>query len=290
MKPAPFAYVAPQTLDQAIAELAHHGGPARPIAGGQSLVPMLALRLARPELLVDLNWIPGLAGIREHGPEIRIGAMTRQAELLASPIVARRVPLLAKALAEVGHPPTRARGTIGGSLSHADPAAEMPAIMLAEEASLVIRGLGGERVVSAGKFFRGMFETAIAEGELLTEIRIPAAVEAGVGFVEIARRKGDFAIILAAAKIALHPDGRCASARVVLGAVAPSPVRCHDVEGQLIGRRLDSGSIARAVAALPAQVVELDSQSASRAYRQAVAPVVLRRALEAAADGARIAA
>jgi carbon-monoxide dehydrogenase medium subunit len=115
-------------------------------------------------------------------------------------------------------------------------------------------------------------------------------VEAGVGFVEIARRKGDFAIILAAAKIALHPDGCCASARVVLGAAAPSPVRCHDVEGQLIGRRLDSASIARAVAALPEQVVELDSQSASRAYRQAVAPVVLRRALEAAADGARIAA
>ena len=290
MKPAPFAYVAPQTVDQAIAELARHGAAARPIAGGQSLVPMLALRLARPELLVDLNRIPGLAGIREHGSEIRIGAMTRQAELLASPIIARRVPLLAKALVEVGHPPTRARGTIGGSLSHADPAAELPAIMLTEGASLVIQGLGGERVLPAGEFFRGMFETAIAEGELLTEIRIPAAVEAGAGFVEIARRKGDFAVVLAAAKIALHPDGQCASARIVLGAVAPSPIRCHDVEGLLIGRRLDPSSIAQAVAALPAQVVELDSQSASRAYRQAVAPVVLRRALEAAVGGVRIAA
>jgi carbon-monoxide dehydrogenase medium subunit len=166
----------------------------------------------------------------------------------------------------------------------------MPAIMLAEAASLVILGTGGERVVPAIAFFRGMFETVIAAGELLTEIRIPIAVEAGAGFVEIARRKGDFAIVLAAAKIALDRDGRCTNARVVLGAVAPSPLRCPDVEGRLIGRRLDPDTIAQAVSALPADAIELGSQSASRAYRQAVAPVVLRRALEAAVGGARAAA
>jgi aerobic carbon-monoxide dehydrogenase medium subunit len=290
MKPAPFAYVAPQSLAEAIAALADGSGAARPLAGGQSLVPMLALRIARPTLLVDLNRIQGLAGIREHDGEIRIGAMTRQAALLASPLIARRVPLLAKALAQVGHPPTRARGTIGGSLSHADPAAELPAVMLAEEASLVLHGAGGERIVPASDFFRGMFETAIADGELLTEIRIPTASKAGAGFVEISRREGDFAIVLAAAKIELDRGGRCVAARVVLGAVAPTPQRCRDAEDRLIGQRPDADVLAKAVAALPTGIIELGSEGASRAYRRAVAPVVLHRALTSAADGARIAA
>jgi carbon-monoxide dehydrogenase medium subunit len=286
VKPAAFAYLAPRTVEEALAALARGGAEGRALAGGQSLMPMLALRLARPELLVDLNRIPGLTGIREEGSEIRIGAMTRQAEVLASPLIARRLPLLVQALAEVGHPPTRARGTIGGSLSHADPAAELPAVMLAEDASLVIRSTGGERAVAAADFFRGLFETAIGEGELLTEIRIPAAAQAGAGFTEVARRKGDFAIVLGAAKIALDGEGRCSFVRAVLGAVAPVPLRCVEVETHLIGRRPDAEVIAAAVALLPNAAIELDSQSASLAYRRAVAPVVLRRALEAAARNA----
>jgi aerobic carbon-monoxide dehydrogenase medium subunit len=290
MKPVPFAYVAPKTLAEAIAALADHGGTARPLAGGQSLVPMLALRIARPTLLVDLNRIQGLAGISEHGGEIRIGAMTRQAELFASPLIARRVPLLVRALAQVGHPPTRARGTIGGSLSHADPAAELPAVMLAEDASFVLQGAARERVVPASDFFHGMFETAIADSELLTEIRIPAASKAGTGFLEISRRKGDFAIVLAAAKIELDQGGHCVNVRIVLGAVAPSPQRCRDVEDRLIGQRPDHDVLAKAVEALPTAIIELGSEGASRAYRQAVAPVVLHRALTSAADAARFAA
>jgi carbon-monoxide dehydrogenase medium subunit len=287
MRPAPFDYIAPPTVARALAALADHGAETRALAGGQSLVPILALRLARPELLVDLNRIPELVGIRENGREIRIGAMTRQAALLASPTIARRVPLLAKALAQVGHPATRARGTIGGSLAHADPAAELPAVMLAEEASLVIRGSAGERVVAAADFFRGMFETAIANGELLTEIRIPAAVEAGIGFVEIARRKGDFAVLMGAAKLVLDPEGRCILARVVLGAVAAVPMRCLEVEAHLLGRTPDEEVIAKAVAGLPRDSIELDSGTASRGYRLAVAPVVLRRAVAAATLSAR---
>jgi carbon-monoxide dehydrogenase medium subunit len=290
MKPAPFAYLAPTTVEEALAALAGSGAGGRALAGGQSLMPMLALRLARPELLVDLNRIPGLAGIREEGSEVRIGAMTRQAEILASPLVALRLPLLVQALAEVGHPPTRARGTIGGSLSHADPAAELPAVMLAEDASLVIRSTGGERIIAAAEFFLGMFETAVGEGELLTEIRIPAAAGAGTGFTEIARRKGDFAIALGAAKIGLDGEGRCSFVRAVLGAVAPVPLRCGEIEARLTGERPDAATIAAAVALLPGAAIELDSQAASLAYRRAVAPVVLRRALEAAARNARGAA
>jgi len=290
MKPSPFAYLAPTTVEEALAALAGSGAEGRALAGGQSLMPMLALRLARPELLVDLNRIPGLAGIREEGSEIRIGAMTRQAEILASPLIARRLPLLAQALAEVGHPPTRARGTIGGSLSHADPAAELPAVMLAEDAGMVIRSGDDERLVPAADFFLGMFETAIAEGELLTEIRIPAGANAGAGFTEIARRKGDFAIVLGAAKIGFDAAGRCSFARIVLGAVAPVPLRCAEVEARLMGGRADAAAIAEAVAALPRSAFELDSQTASLAYRLAVAPVVLRRAIETAVRRARGAA
>jgi aerobic carbon-monoxide dehydrogenase medium subunit len=281
MKPAPFAYLAPHSLDEAVAALARHD--AQPLAGGQSLVPMLALRLARPGLVVDLNRIPGLAGIREEGAEIRIGAMTRQAAVLASPLIARRLPLIAQALAEVGHPPTRARGTVGGSLSHADPAAELPAVMLAEEARMVIRGPLGERILSATAFFCGILETAMGQGELLTEIRIPAPQGmVGTGFAEVAQRKGDFAIALAAAKIGLDDDGRCNLARVVVGAVAPTPLRCTAIETRLLGRPLDGAGLASAIAAFPESEIATDDQAASRSYRVAVAPVVIRRALETA--------
>jgi len=281
MKPASFAYVAPRSLEEAFAALV--GPEARPLAGGQSLVPMLALRLVRPGLVVDLNRISGMAGIHEEGDEIRIGAMARQAAVLGSPVIAKRLPLIAQALAEVGHPPTRARGTIGGSLSHADPAAELPAVMLAEEARIVVRRALGERILPVAAFFRGMFETAIEQGELLTEIRIsvPKGV-VGTGFAEVARRQGDFAVALAAAKIRLDDAGRCDLARIVIGAVAPMPLRCTAIEAQLLGRPLDAEVLAAAIAAFPQSEIAMDNQTASRGYRIAVAPVVLRRALEAA--------
>ncbi|MBI3707410.1 MAG: xanthine dehydrogenase family protein subunit M [Proteobacteria bacterium] len=285
MKPAPFDYAAPRTLDEAIDLLGRHGEDARPLAGGQSLMPMLALRLSRPSLLVDLNRVESLSGIRIDDDELRIGAMTRQAEALESAEIRRHVPLLAQALAEVGHPPTRARGTIGGSLAHADPAAELPAVIVALGAKLVIRGATGERVLRAEEFFRGMFETDVKAGELLVEIRIPIQAQ-GSAFLEIALRKGDFAIVSVAASIALGPDQRCVAATLVLGGVGPMPVRCADSERRLIGHTPDAAAISAAAEAIPIDRVELGSRSASRGYRRRVAPVLVKRALAAAAGAA----
>jgi aerobic carbon-monoxide dehydrogenase medium subunit len=283
VKPAPFEYLAPTTLADAIGLLARHGDEARPLAGGQSLVPMMAARLARPTVIVDLNRIAGLSGIVVDREAVRIGAMTRQGVALASPELCAAVPLLAEALAQVGHPPTRARGTIGGSLAHADPAAELPAVTVALEAVLTISGLGGERRVPAGSFFAGAFETALKPGELLSEIHVPVLGSEGQAFLEIARRKGDFAVISTAVRLRLAEDGRCSLARIVLGGVAGTPMRCHESEEQLLGERPSTGLLAAAAERIPLGSIELHSHHASRDYRRQVAPVLVRRALFLAA-------
>jgi len=283
MKPVAFDYTAPDTFADALALLALHGDEARPLAGGQSLMPMLALRLARPGVVVDLNRIGALAHITREGEEIVIGAMTRQAALLRSPLIRETVPLLAEALAEVGHPPTRARGTIGGSLAHADPAAEMPAVMVALDAQVVVSGPAGDRAVPAAEFFQGPLQTTLATGELLRAVRIPLPCAGGSAFLELARRRGDFAIIETAVHLALSADGSCTSVRVVLGAVGPTPLRCEGVETALAGRRLSSSLIAEAARAVPTEAFDMHSHHASLDYRIRVAPVVVRRALETAA-------
>ena len=279
MKPAPFDYVAPATLADAIALLGEHGEEARPLAGGQSLVPMMATRLARPAVVVDLNRIVDLAGITVDRNVVRIGAMTRQSTALSSAALRAAVPLLTEALAEVGHPATRARGTVGGSLAHADPAAEIPVAMVALEATLTIAGPKGERRVPADEFFIGAFETAMETGELLTEIAVPAQSVEGYAFVEIARRKGDFAVISAAVRLRLAKDGRCTAARVVLGGVVGAPLRCVVCEQRLIGERPGARLLADVAAFIPMESITLHSHHASRDYRRQVAPVLVRRAL-----------
>lgn len=281
MKPAPFEYFAPTTIENAIDLLAAHD-QARPLAGGQSLVPMMNLRLARPSALVDLNRIPGLAGITEVDGELRIGGMTRQATMLHSPLVARLAPLLIEALGCVGHPPTRARGTIGGSLSNADPAAELPVAMLALGAQLVVRSAIGERLIGASEFFRGMFETVMSDGELLIEIRIPSSAPGVTSFVEVARRRGDFAVVSAATRLVLDEAGCCTCARIVLGAVGPVPVHCRASEEFLMGRILTDAAVAEAAAAVASDLIEFETRGASRSYRLAVGRVLVRRSLEAA--------
>ncbi len=282
MKPAPFDYHAPHSVEEAIDLLARLGPDARPLAGGQSLVPMLALRLARPSALIDLNRIASLSGIELHDGSLRLGAMTRQANVLRSQDVAANAGLLAQALGHVGHLPTRARGTVGGSLSHADPAAELPAAMVALDAVFVLRSQSGERTVAASDFFHGMFETAIAPGELLTEIRVPIAAGRISGFVEVAHRQGDFAILSAAAVLDLDGDGACSRAHIVLGGAGPVPLRCREAEAALVDARPEQTAIARAAAAVAVEPIEFDSPGASRTYRRKVAPVLVRRALEAA--------
>ena len=279
MKPAPFEYHAPRTVEAALDLLESEGPDARVIAGGQSLVPMLALRLARPEALIDLNRIPELSGIRKEGSTIHIGAMTRQAHALASSLVFEQLPLLHYGLENVGHPPTRARGTIGGSLSHADPAAETPAVMLAYQARMVLRSKQGERVIPAEEFTFGTFETALEEGEILTEIRVDARPEEGTSLVELSRRRGDFAMASAAARMSLAEDGTCASAHLIIGAVAPVPLRFDAVTDALKGRTITESLVREAVELMDLDQFEFDNVDISLAYRRKIGPVLAERAL-----------
>jgi carbon-monoxide dehydrogenase medium subunit len=279
LKPAPFDYFAPSAIEEAIGLLAQYRDDARPLAGGQSLVPMLAFRIARPSVLVDLNRIAELTGIDAQDKVLCIGAMTRQAEVLASPVVAERAPLLIYALSNVGHPPTRVRGTIGGSLSHADPAAELPVAMVALDAEFVLRGKEGKRAVKADAFFLGSFDTAITSGELLEEIRIPLPSTASCAFQEVSLRKGDFAIASAAVLLHVSKDGRCEGVRIVLGGVGATPARCAEAERMLVGRNLDPLAIKEAASVLPWDQFDLDSHAASRDYRLRIAPILAARAL-----------
>jgi carbon-monoxide dehydrogenase medium subunit len=287
MKAAPFDYHAPCTLSEALELLALYGPDARVIAGGQSLVPMLALRLARPEVLVDLNRIPGLAGIREQDETIRIGAMTRQAHALASPLIREKLPLLHFGLSNVGHPPTRARGTLGGSLSHADPAAEIPAVMLGYQAQLVLASVQGERTVDASDFTAGTFETCLDEGEILKEILVPVPSAEGTAFVELSRRKGDFAMASAAARLSLDENGDCRSAHLVVGAVAPVPLRCDAAAAALVGRPVTGQTVEEALALIDMDQFEFDNPDISLAYRRHIGPVLARRALTQAFERAQ---
>ena len=251
MKPTPFDYFAASSVEEALGLLEEHGEGARLLAGGQSLVPMMAFRLARPTKLIDLNPIASIAGIKLGKGHLRIGAMTRQAELLASPLVSRHAPLLARALEHVGHPATRCRGTIGGSLAHADPAAELPVAMVALEARLTLQSRSGrQRTLKAGEFFKDTFETALEHGELITEVEVPFTA-GGSAFLEVSPRKGDFAVLAAAAHLKVDADGQCNSCALVLGGVASKPLRCTDAESQILGRRVDEAAIARAIEAIP---------------------------------------
>ena len=253
MKPPPFRYHSPRSLAETLELLRDLPGDVRVLAGGQSLAPLLNLRLARPDALVDLNRVEGLSYIREGGPHegephegdareaggarLRLGAMTRQREAEFSPLLAERCPLLVEALAQVGHPAVRNRGTIGGSLAHADPVAELPCAMTALGAEFVLAGPRGERVARAQDFFLAPYETALAPGELLVEVRVPAAAAPrAASFVEFSRRHGDFA--LAAAAVVLDGDRRCTGARVAAAGPAWTPSRLDAVERLVAGARV----------------------------------------------------
>jgi CO/xanthine dehydrogenase FAD-binding subunit len=272
VKPAPFAYRAVETAEEAVAALAELGDDARILAGGQSLVPMLNLRLARPSALVDISRVDELSGIEANGA-LHIGATTRQAEALRSPQVAERAPLLAEALRHVGHPATRSRGTVGGSIAHADPAAELPAVLLALDGEAVAVSGTGERFVPAASLFTGPFATTLAEGELLTALRIPAGpTGTRPGFAEIARRQGDFA--LAGAAVVAGPG----HARIALFGAAPRAFRAHEAEQALL-----QGAGAEEAAELAANVSDPAGDAhAPAAYRREAARVATLRALLAA--------
>lgn len=283
MKPALFDYHRPGTLDEALSLLAQYGSDAKPLAGGQSLIPAMNFRLATPSVLVDLNQLDELAYVRANGA-LHIGAMTRHREVERNADVARVAPLVTQAMPWVAHAAIRTRGTIGGSLAHADPAAELPAVMLALGATFTLQRAGGSRQVPAADFFIGLFTTAIEPGELLTEVAIPrAAPRTSYAFEEFSRRHGDFALAGACASVSVDASGRCTAANVALLSVADRPVLAAQVSHALVGQA-PTAEIIRAAADAAARH-DIDPTSdihATSRYRRQLAAVLTRRVLERA--------
>jgi carbon-monoxide dehydrogenase medium subunit len=284
MKSPPFEYLAPTSLEAALAARAEHAGSSVVLAGGQSLLPLLNLRMARPEVVIDLGRIPELVGISEWDGGVAFGAMTRQREAERSELVARRAPLVARALTHVGHVTIRNRGTIGGSIAHADARSELPGAALALDAQLIARSSArGERTIAAAGFFKGFLMCALEPDELLVEVRVPGLPErSGVSFLEVARRHGDFAIVGVAAVVSLGADGTVADARLVFVGVGGAPVRASEAEAALRGRPPDAALFAAAAAKGAAALAPASDMHASAEYRRRVAGVLAERALEEA--------
>ncbi len=283
MKPPRFDYHAPESLDEALDLLAESGPDARILAGGQSLVPVLNFRLARPRVLIDINRIPELAGIEDRGDRLVFGATTRQREIETSDTVARAVPLLHEATRYVAHLPIRTRGTIGGSIANADPAAEDPAVAAALEATMVCRSRRGERRIAAAGFFVDVLTTALEPDEMLVAVEFPKIRENGAGaaFAEISRRDGDFALAGVAAQLVLE-GGRVGDARIAACGVAPAPLRFRDAEEILLDSACEPEAIEAAADAVAASADPHDDVHASAVYRRQLASAMARRALNGA--------
>jgi len=287
VKPAPFEYHAPESVDDVLALLAEHGDEAKPLAGGQSLVPMLAMRLTRFEHLIDLNRVPSLAGVTRTNGTLTLGATTRQVELERDDKVAA-VPLLALAAPLIGHFQIRNRGTVGGSIAHADPAAELPAVALALDATLDVAGPSGARQVAAVDFFTGTWETTVDDGELLTAVHFPVwSGRAGFAVEEVARRHGDFALTGVACAVALGGDGSVERAALAMFGMGSTPIRTAKAEAALAGASpgdIDLTEIGQLA------VRELDPPAdihASSEYRSAVGAYVVERGLARALEEAQ---
>jgi CO/xanthine dehydrogenase FAD-binding subunit len=283
MKPPPFEYEAPRTADEAVALLAHHGDRAKVLAGGQSLVPLLNFRLARPEVLVDVNRAAELAYVRPVDAGLAIGALTRQHAVERSAAIRGQLPIVAEACRLIGHLPIRHRGTVGGSLAHADPASELPAVMVALEAELTLSRKGSRRTVTADQFFTGIFSTALEPEELLTDIRVPGLPpNTGSAFLEIARRVGDFALVGVAALVTLNGHGRVTRARLALCGAGPTPIRAREAEHVLTGERPEGRVLDDAVERMAAATDPPGDIHASAAFRKKLARHVGRQAIELA--------
>ena len=276
VKPASFDYVRARTLDEALAAL---DADTKILAGGQSLVPMLTMRLVRPARLVDINAIPGLDGVRARpGGGLEIGALTRHTDLLAAPLVQEQAPLLAAATAHVGHRAIRNRGTLGGSLAHADPAAELPAALLALDASVVIVGHGGRRRVALDELVVGALTTTLAAAEILVQVEIPDARGTGWGFAEVARRPGDFALAGVAA-VMRATSGRCEAVRLVAFGAGDRPVRLRTAEAAIAGRPVSAELGCRAAAEVSADCRPPSDVHASAEYRTHLVGVLTEQAI-----------
>jgi len=282
MKPAIFEYHAPTTIDAAIGLLARYQGEARLLAGGQSLLPMMNFRLVSPAAIIDLNRVPDLAYIRNENGTVRLGAMTRQRTVEFSPIVAKYLPLLVEAIKFVAHLPIRSRGTIGGSIAHADPAAELPMVLQALEGEVVARGPAGERLIKATDLFQGLLTTSLAPDEMIVEVRLAAIpAHAGCAVEEFARRRGDFAIAAVAAVVERAGE-RCIKARLATAGIGSTSVRLTAAEAILERDGLGDTVIEEAAAKAAEMVSPLSDQQASVEYRRHLTRVLTERALRRA--------
>ena len=282
MKPAPFDYIAATSVDMAAAALADGGDDAKIIAGGQSLVPLLNFRLLRPSILIDINRIESLAFISETATDIRVGALTRHYQLETSPVIARHLPVLSCAMTHVAHLAIRNRGTIGGSLAHGDPAAELPMMALLLDAELHIGSVAAARITAARDFFLDALTVDLNAGEIVTEIALPKLPpQTGWGFAEVSRRRGDFALAAAAATLAVAA-GAIVEARIALTGVGRTAVRAATAESLLVGHALEPPLVSHAIEAVRAAIEPDTDLHASADYRRHLAGVLTGRALAAA--------
>jgi carbon-monoxide dehydrogenase medium subunit len=279
VKPAPFKYAKAGSVEEATALLDQHGDDVKVLAGGQSLIPLMNMRLARPEVLIDINGIESLSGIEVNGA-LTIGATTRHAQVIRSAEVQRFAPIVVEAMRHVGHVGIRSRGTFGGSVAHADPASEIPTVVLALDGELTVAGPGGERTVSAKDYFVSTFTTEMEDNELLTAVTFPYPLDhARWSFHEVARRHGDFALVGVAAVAEVDDAGVCTRARVALSGVADVPVRIERAEELLVGSTI--GDVAEEAGRLAEQEIEPGADfHASSQYRKEVARALVTRALE----------
>lgn len=290
MKPAPFEYKVPQSLDEALEFLGNYGAEAKLLAGGQSLVPAMNFRVVQPSMLIDLNRLPELDYIRQdQQTTVRIGAMTRERSLEFDPLIAQMTPLLAEAMPYVAHPQIRNRGTLGGSLANADPAAELPVIMLALRARFKIRSAAHERWVAASDFFTGMFTTDLAPDEMLAEIELPAMpAHTGWSFMEVAPRAGDYALMGVAVLVTVDQQNQCQFAKLVYLNAGDGPVDAKEAARLLEGKPLDDANLSSAAAlASEKEINPYGNVHTSPDYQRHLANVLTKRALKQAAQRAR---
>jgi carbon-monoxide dehydrogenase medium subunit len=291
LKPPAFDYEAPTSLAEALAILQRHGDEAKVLAGGQSLMPMLNMRLARPAVIVDINRIPDLAYVREADGHLAVGALARHVDLLRSPSVAAGWPLLREATAQIGHPAIRNRGTVAGSIAHSDPSAEHPAVLACLDGEVVVAGPAGRRIVKPDAFFVTYLTTDLRPDEVVVEVRFPRLPpRTGSAFVEFAQRSGDFAIVGVAAAVTVDEDGvTCREARIALTGVGGTPFRAREAEAMLRGRRLvpaADDAFREAAAQVAASIEPDDDIHASARYRRHLAQVLTERALARASERA----
>jgi len=285
--PGEFEYHAPSTVDEAVALLERLGEDAKVLAGGHSLVPAMRFRLALPQYLVDINRIDGLSHIREEGGVLAIGALTREADLERSHVVAQRYPLLVDAARVIADPLVRNRATVGGNLAHADPANDHPAVMLAYGATLVAQGAGGRREIAADDFFVGLFENAMEPGEILVEVRIPApGAGSGGAYEKFERKVGDYAVSAAAVQLTMDGD-TCTAARIGLTNVSAVPMRAREAEVALVGQQPTADVVEAAGRAAAAECDPSGDLRGSEAYKRDVTRVLVKRAIRRAVERAK---